>query len=336
MQFEIRSYMDEVRSQLHLDPATEVRVLRELGAYFREKTAALREEGLSDKEANEIAMESCGKPRVLAQQIYEAHSRGSWVEAAMACLPHFIMAGLFILSLWHHMLVVSVVSGLIICVTLYGWWHGKPGWLYPWAGYSLAHLVVGGYISWPTLKQAGSFILWERGSLPNSWLLLGICALFVLSLWLIIRTTIRVVRRDWILASLMLMPFPIIGGWLFGIREFDSIFGAASANASNALNMPMSTALVVLGITSTAFIRLRQRKIKVGALAMLGSTAFAVLANHLGSGLSFPVLLLISFLLLTFVLSPALLEAKIGHGEDTEQIWSEIDWLSHPSASHSK
>ncbi|MFP4642018.1 MAG: hypothetical protein ACLFPU_07570 [Dehalococcoidia bacterium] len=328
--------MDELRSQLHLDPATEARVLRELGGYFREKTADLRAEGLSDEEANELAIESCGQPKVLAQQIYEAHSQGSWIDAAMACLPHFIVAGLFMLSLWQNMLVVSIISGLIVCVSLYGWQHGKPGWLYPWAGYSLAFFVVGGYASWPTLKQAGAFLLWERGSLPNIWLLLGICGLFVFSLWLIIRTTIRVVRRDWILASLMLMPLPIIGGWLFGLKEFGTVFDAASMDASHALNMPMSTALVVLGITSTAFIRLRQRKLKVGALAMLGSLAFAVLARHLGSGLSFPALLLTSFLLLTFLLSPALLEAKIGHGEDTERMWSEIGWIRHPSTAQSK
>lgn len=335
MQVEIRSYLEEVRSQLHLDPATEVQVLRELGGYLREKVADLKEEGFSDREASRLAMESCGEPKVLAQKIYEAHSKGSWVEAMMACLPHFIVAGLFILGLWQNMLLVIVVEGLIVCVTLYGWRHGKPGWLYPWVGYSLAPLIVGGYISWPTLKQTGAFILWERGSLPNTWLLLGVCGLFVFSLWIIIRTTIRVVRRDWILASLMLMPLPIIGEWLFGLRKLDTIFDVAGVDASHALNMPMSTALVVLGITSAAFIRLRQRKMKVGALIVLGSLAFAVLASHLQRDLSFPTLLA-PFLPLTFLLSPALLETKIGHGETAGEIQFEIEWLRQSSAARSR
>ena len=34
---EIRDYLDEVRSHLHLDPATERRAIKELYSYFLEK-----------------------------------------------------------------------------------------------------------------------------------------------------------------------------------------------------------------------------------------------------------------------------------------------------------
>lgn len=161
--------------------------------------------------------------------MYEAYSKGSWSDTMIASLPHLIIAGLFASHLWHHLLLAPIAFISIVCVTLFGWWHGKPNWLYSWVGYSLVPLLIGGYVSWPTLKQAASFLLWGHGSFPSIWVLLLICALFVFSLWIIIRTTIRVVKRDWILASLMLVPLPILGSGLFNIEQVGGLFQATGS-----------------------------------------------------------------------------------------------------------
>ena len=39
---EVRSYLDDVRSHLHLDPATERQVIGELYTYFQEKVDELQ------------------------------------------------------------------------------------------------------------------------------------------------------------------------------------------------------------------------------------------------------------------------------------------------------
>jgi hypothetical protein len=326
---EIRDYLTEVRSHLHLDPSTEWWIIRDLHGYFEEKIGDLRNAGLSEREAARVAIDSCGRPRVMARRMYEAHSKGSWSEAAIACLPHLIIAGLFLSHLWRHPIVAPIVLGAIVYITLYGWWHGKPSWLYPWAGYSLLPLLIGGYVSWPTIRQAASSPLGGDGPFPNIGVLLVISALFVSSIWVIARTTIRVVRRDWILASMMLVPLPIFGGWLISLEQYGGLF-STDFEALYLWDVPMALALVTLAVTSATFVRLRQRVLKVGALISIGSIALAMVAHdHLGDQ-GFWSLLSTSFILLLFLLSPALLKAKPGHGEQGTEAWWESGWLEQP------
>ncbi len=327
---EIRSYLEDVKSHLYLDPATERWIIRDLYSYFQEKIGELQETGLSEEDSAKVAIESCGRPRVIARRMYEAHSKGSWTEAAIASLPHLIIAGLFFAHLWHHYLLAPIAFASIVCVTLYGWWHGKPSWLYPWVGYSLAPLLIAGYVSRTTVVQTASFILWGNEPYPNILVLLLICALFVFSIWVIVRTTIRVARRDWVLASLMLVPLPVVGGWLLSLEQAGGLF-QGSMTALHLSDIPMALALIALAVTSAVFIRLRQRVLKFGALLTIGSIAMAMVAHNLWGSQGFLGLLLTSFLLLLFLLSPALLEAKIGHGEQRGELWWENGWIKHHS-----
>jgi len=327
---EIRSYLDEVGLHLHLDPDTETRAIRELHSYFQEKLRELQESGLSDTDAAKVAIECCGRARQISRRMYEAHSKGSWTEATLALLPHLVFAGLFFSHLWRHPFLATVALSLIICVTLYGWWHGKPSWLYPWIGYSLMPLLIGVYASRPAIVQTASFLSRGHGSLPPIWILLLVCALLVFSVWIIVRTTIRAVRRDWILTSLMLVPLPVVGGWLLNLEQTGGLF-QESAAALHVSDMTMAMSLTALGVTSATFIRLRQRVLKVGALLTVGSIALAMIAHNLWGSQVFLGLLVTSFLLVLFLLSPALLEAKIRHGEPRGEHWWENEWCKRPS-----
>lgn len=315
---EIRDYLTEVRSHLHLDPSTEWWIIKDLNGYFEEKIGDLRNAGFSEREAASVAIESCGRPRVMARRMYEAHSKGSWTEAAIACLPHLIIAGLFLSHLWRHPLLAPIALGAIIYITLYGWWHGKPSWLYPWVGYSLLPLLIGGYVSWPTIHQAASSLLGGDRLFPSIWVLLVICALFVSSIWVIARTTIRVVHRDWILASMMLVPLPIFGGWLISLEKYGGLF-STDVESLHLSDVSMALALVTLAVTSATSIRLRQRILKVGALISIGSIALAMVAHDQLGDQGFLTLLSASFILLLFLLGPALFKAKPGNGEQGDQ-----------------
>lgn len=327
---EIRGYLDEVKSHLRLDPATEMQVMRELYGYFQEKMDELQEAGLSEKEATRAAIQSCGRTRVIARRMYEAHSKGSWMEAVQAFLPHFIIAGLFLTHLWLHPLVALVAFSFIVGVTLYEWWHGKSSWLYPWVGYSLSLLLIVGYASRHIFMEATSSILWRQGTFPSVWVLMLISALCLFAIWIIVRTTVRVARRDWILASLMLVPLPIIGGWLLNLERVGGLF-QGSSKALHLSDTSMALALITLGLTSAVFIRLRQRVLKVGALVSIGSIAMAMIAHNLWGDQSFLGLLGTSLLLVILLLSPALLEAKIGHGEQRGEAWWENSCFEYPS-----
>ena len=328
---DIRKHLDGIRSHLHLAPSIERQIISELYTHFQEKMAELQREGITQEEATKKSIESFGRARVVARLMYEAYSKGSWADAFMACLPHLIVAGLFTSHLWHHYLLAPIAFTSIVCVTLFGWWHGKPNWLYSWIGYSLTPLLIVGYTSRLIPEQAISFFLRGEGSLSSVGLLALFVIFYILSLWLIVSTTIRVVRRDWILTSLMLVPLPIVGCWLFNIEQAGSLFQGSEVMLHQ-WDMPMALALVVLGITSATFIRLRQRALKVGALVTVGSIALTMVAHNLWGSLGFFGLLAFALFMLIFLFTPALLEAGIGHGEQKRETWWQDGRIEHPSA----
>jgi len=330
MQPDVKNYLDEVRLHLRLDPAIERRIIRELYTDFQDRVAELRASGLSERDAIKAATRALGRPRVIAQRMYEAHSKGSWTEAALASLPHLIIALLFVSHLWHNPFLAPAAFTLIVGVTLYGWWHGKPSWLYSWIGYSLLPLLIGGYAFRSTIVKAVTYLFWSEGSLPSAWLMMLVLALIIFSLWIIIRTTIRVVKRDWLLTSLMLVPLPIMGGWLFDPNGAGNLFQGNTA-LLQPLDGPMALALVCLAATSAIFIRLRQRVLKFVALLAVGTIAMTTVVHYFGSPSGFFGLLAISLLLLAFLLSPALLEAKVGHGEQRGEAWWQSSSLEEPS-----
>jgi hypothetical protein len=263
--------------------------------------------------------------------MYEAYSKGSRTEAFLSSLPHLIVTGLFISHLWRHPILAPIAFASIVCVTLYGWWHGKPNWLYSWIGYSLLPLLIAGYASRPALEQTASFLLGRSEALPSIWILLLIGALFSFSLWIIIRTTIRVVRRDWVLASLMLVPLPILASWLFNIEQLGSLFQYGSL-ALYQWDAPMASVLTFLAAASAIFIRLRKRILKIVALVTLGVIAGTMAGHILWGNPGLLGLLAAAFLMLLFLLGPALLEARIGHGELRGESWWSGEWMRHPSA----
>lgn len=327
---EVREYLEDVRSHLHLDAATERHILSELHCYFEEKVTELQDQGVPQEDVARESIKSFGRPRVLARLMYEAYSKGSLTEAILSSLPHLIVAGLFISHLWRHPLIAPIAFASIVCVTLYGWWHGKPNWLYSWVGYSLLPLLIGGYVSRPALEQIASFLLRRNDTLPSIWILLLIGALFSFSLWVIIRTTIRVVRRDWVLASLMLVPLPILASWLFNIEQLGSLFQSSNVTLYQ-WDTLMASVLTLLAAVSVIFIRLRKRILKAGALIALGVIAGTVAGHTLWGYPGFLGLLIGAALILLFLLGPALLEAKIGHGELKGETWWSAEWVKRPS-----
>jgi hypothetical protein len=327
---EVRNYLDDVRSHLHLDPVAEKRIISELYAYFQERIAELQENGTSEREAAREAIKSFGRARVVARLMYEAHSKGSWTEAVTTSLPHLILAGLFASHLWHHPILAPATFASIVGVTLFGWWHGKPNWLYSWIGYSLLPLLIAGYAYRFIAEQTVSFLFQGYGTPPNVLALLLFLAFCVFSLWIIIRTTIRVIRRDWILVSLMLVPLPIFASWLFNIEHVGGLFLGSGAVLYQ-WDAPMAIALGLLAVTSAVFIRLRQRVLKVGALVTIGSLSLAMVGHNLWGELGLLGLLTVSLCMLIFLLVPALAETKIGHGESKGEAWWSGDWLERPS-----
>jgi len=311
-----------VRSQLHLDAATERWVLSDLNGYFEEKLVELQGAGLSEAEARTSAIEACGPPKLIARYMYEAHSKGSWAQAAAASLPHFILAFLFAFHLWKHPFWLPVALGAIIYVTLFGWRRNKPNWMFSWGGYFLLLLIILGYTAEPILHQAVSILIWPGRVFPGALVFLMNTTLLMFLGWLAIRVIIRVIQRDWILASMALVPLPILGIWLV---ELDRAGGLLSSNIKelHQSDMLMATVLAILALASALFIRLRQRMVKFGVLAMTGSIMLIIVAQDLWDIHSIFGSLLMCLLMVLLLLIPALLSTRIEHGEHVDEIWDE-------------
>src|SRR4030042_1566173 len=198
------SYTDSLKDCLRLEPTIESDVGREINTHLEDKSHELIESGLSEEDASITAAELLGSPRVVARQMYEVYSQGSWRQALFAALPHLLVAALFALHFWQDTIwllgIIIAVAGSVI----YGWCHGKPAWLFPWLGYCLTPVIT-----------IGILLIY----LPGSWAWVAAIAYIPLVLLVIVPVTKRTIRKDWLFASLMLLPVPIVLGWILALES---------------------------------------------------------------------------------------------------------------------
>ncbi|MFC1952435.1 permease prefix domain 1-containing protein [Chloroflexota bacterium] len=292
---ELDHYLDSVRANLRLDPSSEREVTSELETHIDDRLQELRQAGLSEEEAANTCVSLLGSAKSVARQIYEAHSQGSWRQALLASMPHLLFGLLFALNWWQGIGWLSVMLVLILSTALYGWWHGKPSWLFPWLGYSLLPVVV-----------AGLLLLY----LPKGWSWVAILLYIPLALLLLYRVAVQTIKRDWLYSSLMLFPVPLILGWFLAV-QLEGSFPEFSVERLRDLAPWIGLSFLTLAVTVAAFIRLRQRWLKIVVLFISGLLTLIMAAGYTDGRLGLPTFLALVLLLLGIFLTPALLERKI-------------------------
>ncbi len=195
-------YLDSVRDNLRLDLSVEREVMSELETHIEDELQELKETGLSEEEAANTCVRLLGSAKLVTRQIYETHSQGTWRQALLASMPHLLFGLIFALNWWHGISWLLIMLSLVLSTAIYGWWHGKPAWLFPWMGYSLLPVVT-----------AGIFLLY----LPQGWSWVAILVYIPLALWLLYSVTVQTIKRDWLYSSLMLLPVPVIIGWFIAV-----------------------------------------------------------------------------------------------------------------------
>ena len=297
MATELNHYLDNLRDNLRLDPSSEREVLHELETHVEDRFQELQEAGLSGEEAAEECVGLLGSAKLVARQIYEAHSQGTWRQALLASVPHLFFALLFALKWLVGIGWLPVMLGLVLGIAIYGWCHGKPTWLFPWLGYSLLPVVV-----------AGLLLLY----LPQGWAWLTILLYVPLVLWLLCYITIRAIKRDWLYSALMLLPVPSIVGWFLAVEQ-EGGFSGFSFERLHDFAPWTGLSFLVLAVTVATFIRLRQRWLKVTVLVTSGLLTLTMVtfsSSRLGLFAFFVLILL----MLSFLLVPAFLERRMRHG----------------------
>ncbi len=292
-------YTDSLRDYLRLDPAIESDVIRELSAHIEDKSHELVESGLPEEEAKVKAAQLLGHPRLVAHQMYEVYSQGTWRQAICAALPHFLIAAFFALRWWDGTVWwLLAILGAIICFAIYGWCHGKPAWLFPWLGYCLIPVIA-----------IGILLIY----LPAGWAWLAATAYIPLALLLIFSLTKQTIKRDWLLASLMLLPIPVVIGWILALGTGDKFLWHQQLQDVAQL---IALSFAVLAITAAVFIRIKQRWAKATVLFILEIMVLAIVASSDKSAIGLAGWLLVAALAFFLLLVPAVLDRKIRELEE--------------------
>ena len=288
-------YLEDIRNNLRLDFPEEKEVINELETHIEDKLQELKEAGLSEEEATKTCLGLLGSARVIARQIYEAHSQGNWQQALLASLPHLLFGLLFALNWWHHIGWLSFVLVLIFGTAIYGWWHGKPDWVFPWLGYSLLPVAVVGLL---------------LPHLPEGWTWVAIPFYLPLALWWLYYIIDRTVRKDWLFSSLMLLPIPIIAGWVLAV-EPQARFSEYSLQRVYDFAPWIGLSFIALALAIATFIRLRQRWLRMATLFISGSLTLTMVAYYTNGRISLPAFLVLILTMGGLFVIPALLERRI-------------------------
>jgi hypothetical protein len=286
-------FTDGLKDYLRLDATIEANVVRELKAHLEDKSQELIESGLSKKEATETATKLLGSPRIVAKQMYEVYSQGSWRQAFFAALPHLLVASLFALRCWKNTFWLIGMVGAIAASVIYGWCRGKPAWLFPWLGYCLIPVMA-----------VGILLIY----LPGGWAWFAVTAYIPLALLVVFSVTKQTIKKDWLSASLMLLPVPIVLGWMLALELEDTVIWHEQLHELAPL---IALSFAVLALTVVTFIRVRQRWAKIGTLLTLEILILVLVGLGGKSAIGFGGWLILVLLALLLLISPALLERKI-------------------------
>ena len=310
MDRQLQSYLHALTRKLKLDPATNKEITLELQGHLEAKIEDLEEEGLTYDEALSQAVRELGQPDLIASGMYSVHSKGSWRDILLATLPHLLLASLFALHLWTRYVLVIVLLVGIAFVALRGWKSGRPKWTYTWLGYSMAAPAI----SWLMALMALGYGSWKfvtTGTLPFSFpIYLLVIAYVPFSLWIMARVVLKVVRQDWLLASLTALPFPFLTAWIL-FPNWQGSLWAGNATEVRETDMDRAVVFLALAVTTGVFIKMGHRVLKIGLLTV--STTLLVLFATVAIPLSFSLLsmILITLASVAFLLSPAIIRSRL-------------------------
>jgi hypothetical protein len=294
----VENYLHKVKDNLRLESSDENEIMAELADHIEDEIEDLKERGLRDEEAASACVGVLGSAKALAHQIYEAHSQGTWKQALMACLPHVLFGLTFVLNWWRGMGWLLVALILILSTTIYGWWHRRSSWLFPWLGYSLLPVIA-----------AGLSLLY----LPRSYAWLAVIVYLPLTGWLIYRVISQTIKKDWVYVSLMLLPMPMIISWFF----VSETRGADLFNLDRIAQYGpwIGVSFLALALSVVSFVRLRKRWLKISSLVLTGVITTTLVSAYAWGRIGFIPLLLLFLFQGSIFLIPALLDNGVRNGK---------------------
>ncbi|MBI2860158.1 MAG: hypothetical protein HYX91_01470 [Chloroflexi bacterium] len=289
-------YLEDIRVRLRLELADEKEVITELETHVEDRLQELREAGLSEEEAVSTCVKMLGAAGLIASRMYESRSQGSWKQALMASAPHLLFSALFVLNWWQSAGWLAIVLLLTLGTAVYGWWHGKPDWVFPWLGYCLLPVAA-----------VGILLLY----LPRGWAWVAIPLYIPLAVWWLYYVLVQTVKRDWLLSTTMLLPVPVIAAWAVALETEAGPFYISSVQRLFDFAPSIGLSFLALAATVVAFVRLRKRWLRIGLLFTSALSTLGMVVFYAGGRISLPAFMTLMLLMWGLFLLPAILERKV-------------------------
>ena len=311
MAVEFTDYLHSLARRLHLEPSEEQDIILELEGHLEDKAADLESRGLERGVALRIAVQEMGAPEAVASGMYKVHSPGVWRDVMLATIPHFLLAALFALHLWSQYFLVSLLLIGITLVTWRNWRAGSPSkWSYSWMGYTLAAPALSWLLSLMTLAYGG-WTLVTTGRLPFNVILFVLLIGYVpFSMWIVFGVVRKVMRRDWLLASLTALPFPFLTSWVLFLNWQGGLW-SDHAERMHSSDTARAFIFLALAVTTAVFLKVGPRLVRIGLLMLITAILVAITAASLPVSLNALAILLMIVASVAFLLSPAMLESRL-------------------------
>ncbi len=264
----LNAYLKDFSECFRGDSTVRASVVQELRTHLEDRDRELREGGLSEEEAAKISTQDFGSPRLIAQQISEVYSQSTWQEAFFAALPHLLVALLFASYGWQNPVCLLIVWMMIAFTVVYGWYHSKPMWFFPWLGYYLLPVIITGFL---------------LAYLPSGWVWLAVPAYLPLALFALAYIMKQTASRDWLYVSLVLAPLPVVFSWTLALGINGFLQGNTLVARSQAVIPWIVVSFLALAIATFAFTRVKQRWCKT-VILLVPPTLIMVLVTLLNRG----------------------------------------------------
>jgi hypothetical protein len=313
MAVDYSDYLRTLTRQLHLEPNQEQEIILELEGHLEDKVAELEARGHDRETALNLAIKEMGATQAVASGMYRVHSPGVWRDVLLATVPHFLLASLFALHLWSYYFLVALLLIGISLVTWRNWRAGTPSkWSYSWMGYTLAAPILSWLLSLVTLGYGG-WTLVTTGQLPfNSVLFLLLAGYVPFSMWIVFGVVRKVLRRDWLLASLTALPFPFLTAWVLFLNWQGGLWSDHRERMQET-DTDRAFIFLALAVTTALFLKTGPRLVRIGLLTLVTAILVAISAASLPISLNVLAVLLMIVASVVFLLSPAVLESQLSH-----------------------
>jgi hypothetical protein len=129
-------------------------------------------------------------------------------------------------------------------------------------------------------------------------------------MWIVFNVVSKIAKRDWLLVSLTALPFPFLTSWVLFLNWSGGLW-SDHLERMQQTDTARAFIFLALAVTTAVFLKVGPRALRIGLLVLITSILIVITALSLPVDLGFVAVGLMILASLAFLLSPAVIEAKV-------------------------